>query len=164
MKTKIDQHSWYGKHVHIFRSCGRVVRSTIKHLTVEDHGVYVRVEFLDKGKWKTKDVSAVCIAAVQVLWLNVDIVSDMEGSGEEDYDMLFEAAPIECDRLPDLSVDPRFLSDRKIRRVLECMSVEIRHLLKVPSGVSLMPRKPIPYKTKPRRCKKSTLCTSKDIP
>jgi hypothetical protein len=95
-------HSWYGKCAHIFRTDGRVVRSTLEHLLVQDGAVYIHVKFIgENGTIHTKDVSPIAIAALQILWMNVDVVSDVDIPDDEDAQFV---PPPECERLPLLTV------------------------------------------------------------
>ena len=94
---RIKHHVWYDKHAHIFRHNGRIIRAQIKELVFDDHRIYFKVVFKDKDKEKNKHVGPVYIATLQVLWLNVDIVSDTELS---DDDASFYVPP-ECDQLTE---------------------------------------------------------------
>jgi len=96
----ITEHSWKDKYTHIFRTDGRVVRATLRHLVFEQGQVYVHAEFWDKGRRKTKEVSPITIAALQVFWVNVDVVSDVDVVD----DLSAFVPPPDCDRLPNLQV------------------------------------------------------------
>lgn len=86
-------HSWYGKYTHVFRSDGRVVRAQVQKIFVDRGSLLVRVAFAGH----TKDVSPISIAALQVMWINVDVVSDMEAAHD------FRVPP-ECDQLVPLQI------------------------------------------------------------
>ena len=119
-------HSWYGRRAHVFRTDGRVVRATLGRLYFGPEGVHLAAEFQDAQKSITKHVSPVCVAAVQNLWLNVDVVSDVE-LPDEDADHTSFRAPQECERLPTLAVhDPA--ADHV--RVLRSIVVQTNHVLK----------------------------------
>jgi hypothetical protein len=100
----LTNHTWYNKHAHIFRKDGRVVRALLKQLVIEKGGIYLTVSFVDRGQCiKTKQTSAITVAALQVLWMNVDVVSDVESLTETD-DIDTFIPPPECDRLPPLEI------------------------------------------------------------
>jgi hypothetical protein len=94
-------HSWLNLSVHIFRTDGRVWRARIGHAILDDGVVALQAEFKDEGKKKKKLVLPSSIAALQVLWVNVDVVSEDEGP-----ETTFNPTR-ECDRLPRLTVETK---------------------------------------------------------
>ena len=62
------QHSWANLHSHIFRSDGRVWRAQLGDLVLDDGVLYIHARFRDNGLRKSKLVSPVAIAALQVFW------------------------------------------------------------------------------------------------
>ena len=101
--NKMEHHSWYDSHAHVFRSDGRVVRATIKESVINDGGLMLKVLFIDKGVLKRKYVSPITIATLQVLWINVDVVSDIE-TEDSVHDNDTFIPPMECDYLAKLSI------------------------------------------------------------
>lgn len=100
----LSTHSWYGKYAHVFRSDGRVVRSKVGPIVLDSrYGVSLSVSFQSKRKRQRKRVSPISVAALQVLWLNVDVVSDVDLSDDPMMDEDFVPPP-ECERLPDLQI------------------------------------------------------------
>ena len=100
------RHSWYNKHAHIFRTDGRVVRATMKDIILDRGAVYMKTEFVDDaGNSRIKHMSPITVAALQVLWVNVDVVSDLDLPDTDDVDVVTNfIPPRECDRLPSLHV------------------------------------------------------------
>jgi hypothetical protein len=150
---KIIHHTWYNKHAHIFRTDGRVVRAVLKQLVVEDNAIYIQVSFLDKGRTtKTKLTSPITVAALQIMWMNVDVVSDVDVPDGIDGDMDTFVPPPECDRLPPLEI-----RGVQITSEMKCLLVQINHFLRLASTTSpaimdldMTPRSP-PIKPTPRR-------------
>ena len=97
------QHSWYDKNAHVFRTDGRIVRAALKQLVFSGDAIYIRVQFMENGIVRCKDVSLLMIASLQVLWVNVDVVSDVE-LPEDIEDVTDFIPPVECDRLPPFRV------------------------------------------------------------
>jgi hypothetical protein len=95
------QHSWSNLHAHIFRSDGRVWRASLRHAVIDEGVLSIYTEFTDNGRKKHKLVSPITIAALQVFWVNVDVVSDDEGQ-EETAPF---TPPRDCDRLPTLTME-----------------------------------------------------------
>lgn len=127
------QHTWYNKHAHIFRSDGRIVRATLKEFVFDRGAIYIKTEFMDgQGILRTKDTSPITIAALQVLWVNVDVVSDVELP--EDFETVTDfIAPRECDRLPSLTI-----STEKTP-ALTCMLMQVNHFLGLSSSLTPLP-------------------------
>ena len=67
------------------------------------YGVSLCVSFQSKRKRQRKRVSPIGVAALQVLWLNVDVVSDVDFSDDPAADEEFVPPP-ECEKLPNLQV------------------------------------------------------------
>jgi hypothetical protein len=118
------KHTWYNKHAHIFRTDGRVVRATLKQIVIiNESAIYIKAEFVDdKGKTRSKEVSPLTIAALQVLWENVDVVSDVELPEDLENETSF-IPPRECDRLPVLGVSYVPCIPTK------CMLIEVNHFM-----------------------------------
>ena len=95
------QHSWSNLHAHIFRTDGRVWRAMLRHAVLDDGVLYIYTEFTDQGQKKHKLVSPIAIAALQVFWVNVDVVSDVEGQETPEP----FTPPPDCDRLPTLTME-----------------------------------------------------------
>ena len=100
-------HSWYGKYTHVFRSDGRVVRARVQKIFVDRGSLLLRVSFAGH----TKDMSPIAIAALQVMWINVDVVSD---DADIDQTQDFQLPP-ECDflgplQIPNIPHDPMLAS------------------------------------------------------
>ena len=83
----------------MFRSDGRVVRVKIQELVSDQQHLCLKVLFLDRTKNKKKYMSPISIASLQVLWNNVDVVSDEELPDNIDTVTDF-TPPRECDYLP----------------------------------------------------------------
>lgn len=93
----IVSHSWYGCHTHILRSDGKLERSTIGAVVFCPSGIYVSVSFKDKHhKTVNKHVSLPSILLLNILWTNIDIVSDTDLDMSEDIDFV---PPPECKQL-----------------------------------------------------------------
>ena len=140
------EHTWYQKHAHIFRTDGRVVRATVLQLVLEHGAIYLKVEFLDThGVRKTKDVSPLTVACLQILWENVDVVSDMELPDDMEQVTDF-VPPRECDHLPALAVS--FVQTP----AMKCMLLQVNHFVALSSPASL-PAMPVsvPLLPSPRR-------------
>jgi hypothetical protein len=147
------KHTWYGKQSHIFRTDGRVVRATLKQLVLERGAIYIKTEFVDnKGVLKTKDVSPITVASLQVLWENVDVVSDVElpDDVESVTDFL---PPLESEHLPVLEVS--FVQTPEMK----CLLLQVNHFigLPTPSSPNLQPvPMPAPLsRLRPRRARVS---------
>ena len=142
-------HTWYNKHAHIFRTDGRVVRATLKQLVILNGcAIYIRAEFVDeKGDTRSKDVSPVAVAALQVLWENVDVVSDVDLPDDLENETSF-IPPRECDRLPVLEVSYVHCNPTK------CMLIEVNHFMvmsTISTPVPLLPPLPRPRRRKSTR-------------
>ena len=124
-------HSWYDKHAHIFRTDGRVVRATLGELVESPSGIYIKATFLHEQHSRIKHVSPLTVAALQVMWVNVDVVSDVELPDDLDSVTDF-VAPRECDRLPLLVVTQSKLSDA----MQNCVQ-HVNHFVKLTSQGAL---------------------------
>jgi hypothetical protein len=93
--TQTGKHSWFNKYIHVFRNNGKIIRSQVKELIFDDYGIYFKVQFMAGKSTKYKHVSPLSIAVLHVLWINVDIVSDVELSNDDDSFYV----PPECDQL-----------------------------------------------------------------
>jgi hypothetical protein len=146
------KHTWYNKHAHIFRSDGRVVRATLKQLVIiHKSAIYIKAEFVDDhGKIRTKDVSPVTVAALQVLWENVDVVSDVELPEDLDNETNF-IAPRECDHLPILDVSYVPCIPTK------CMLLEVNHFMAMTTITMPMPPPPKPRPFRRRSARRRTV-------
>lgn len=124
----ISKHSWYNKYAHVFRNNGKIVRGQIKDLIFDEHTILLKVVFNDKNQQKNKHVSPITIATLQVLWLNVDIVSDVELPD----DMSF-CVPPECDELStsfditDVEVNRSLTGSQK--HALDGLKLDLKHIL-----------------------------------
>jgi len=156
-------HTWYNKHAHIFRSDGRIVRATMKELVFDNGAIYIKTEFTDgKGLLQTKDTSPITIAALQVLWINVDVVSDVELP--EDFETVTTfIAPRECDRLPPLTISMQKTPS------LTCLLLQVNHFLGLSSSMTtVLPPvasvliRPPRRRTARRRTVKSSVGSSAD--
>ena len=103
------EHSWYDKRTHILRSDGRVVRATLKELVITGDTVLVKAAFTDGGVVKQKHVDLPTIAALQVCWMNIDVVSDVEIPEDDGVSTNFDV-PLECERLPCISIHRKLLT------------------------------------------------------
>jgi hypothetical protein len=151
-------HTWFNKHAHIFRTDGRVVRATMKEIVLERDAIYIRTEFLDDtGMIKTKDTSPITVAALQVLWVNVDVVSDMELP--DDFDIVTNfVPPRECDRLPPLDV---YMNKTP---AMKCMLLQVDHFLGVSTPLATTPPPPpLPFQARPRRRRSARHRRGQDI-
>jgi len=83
---EIREHSWSGYPVHVGRSDGSIRRGVVGNLVVMREGfVVVRVRFRDsQGHKKMKLLSPVALIAWQILWMNRDIVSDVDDTDDEE--------------------------------------------------------------------------------
>ena len=145
-----NKHTWYNLHAHIFRSDSRCIRATLKQLVIiNKSAIYIKAEFLDDhGKICTKDMSPVTVAALQVLWENVDVVSDVELPDDLENETNF-VAPRECDRLPILEVSYVPCTATK------CMLLEVNHFMGMSTISTPVPLLPPPPKVRAFR-RKST--------
>jgi len=127
-------HSWRGKCAHIFRTDGRVVRATMGDLVLDNNAVYIGTTFFDDtGTERTKYMSPITIAALQVLWVNVDVVSDVDLPDSEDVHTVTDfTPPLECDRLPALNVYMKKTSE------IECMLIQVNMFIAL-SSTSISP-------------------------
>jgi hypothetical protein len=146
------KHTWYNQYAHIFRTDGRVVRATLKELVIEGDAIYIKTEFIDHtGAIKTKDTSPITIAALQVLWINVDVVSDVELP--DDFDSVTDfTPPRECDRLPPLDV---FIDKTP---GMNCLLLQVNHFvgLSTPVAPPPSPKRPRIRRSTRHRTKKDT--------
>jgi hypothetical protein len=145
---EIIHHTWYNKHAHIFRKDGRVVRAVLKQLVIGQDGIYLTVSFLTRGQIvKTKQTSPITVAALQVLWMNVDVVSDVETPMDTDNDDTFIPPP-ECDRLPPLAIGGVSLTSE-----INCLLMQVNNFLRlagdmaIPTILQPMPNAPSPVPT-----------------
>ena len=107
-------HSWFGKSSHVVRADGRVLRARIGRVTVSvDKQVGVDLLFRDQHKALRKTVSPMFIAALRILWLNRDIVSEEEEDDKDDDDATLPteggAAPLS--HIPDFTLPPLILNN-----------------------------------------------------
>ncbi len=78
MSVTINEHSWYGKNIHLIRHDGRVFRGICNQLVIGDCMVCMIVQFKENGIYKKKTYSPILLLAMQYFWLNRDIVSEAE--------------------------------------------------------------------------------------
>ena len=108
-------HSWYNLVTHCLRSNGTVTRAKLKELVFFPHGIMIRVSMT--GRNAQKDVDPTCIAFLQVMWLNVDVVSDDEVP-EKSY------VPEEC----TVSLGSLVLSEVALSRLDDDQKAAFRHI------------------------------------
>ena len=142
------QHSWCDKHAHIFRTDGRVVRAKVGELVLDTStgGFYLKTTFLEGTTRRVKHVSPLTVAALQVLWSNVDVVSDVDLPEDLDTVTCFDPPP-ECDRLPAFVVVPP--SDTPLGAALQSCVEQVNHfvtLTALAAPVPLLPSAPLPLK------------------
>lgn len=125
------RHTWYDLHAHIFRTDGRVVRANLREIVIENGGVYIAAHFTEKGKKKYKHVSPITIAALQLLWINIDVVSDVELPDDIENSTTF-IPPKECDRLPSLDLEEDDLQE--FEDSFKCLKVQVDTFLQIPTG------------------------------
>ena len=123
-------HNWYNKHTHMFRSDGRVVRVNIQELVSDQNHFCLKVLFLANKKNKKKYMSPISIASLQVLWNNIDVVSDEELPDNIDTVTDF-IPPRECDHLPLWVV-----TNSANHPVLESLVRETNHFITLSSPVT----------------------------
>lgn len=118
-------HSWYNKYTHMFRNNGKIVRGQIKELVFDEHNILFKIVFRDRNQQKNKHVSPITIATLQVLWLNVDIVSDVELPDDTSF-----YVPPECDELSSTFdiTDGEVLTDDQ-KHALDGLKLELKHIL-----------------------------------
>jgi hypothetical protein len=144
------KHTWYNKNAHIFRTDGRVVRAKLKQLVLERGAIYIRAEFVDSnGILKSKDVSPITVACLQILWENVDVVSDVELPMDMEHVTNFEPPP-ERDQLPELDVT--FVKTPEMK----CMLIQVNHFVVVATQLSHIPSPRPVMMAPPIRRRKST--------
>ena len=74
----INEHSWYGKNIHIIRPDGRVLRGICAQLVLSNHSIRMVVQFKEKGVNKKKTYSPILLLSMQHFWQCRDIVSETE--------------------------------------------------------------------------------------
>ena len=126
------KHSWYNMHAHIFRTDGRVVRAKLQDIVMENGGIYIAAHFTEKGKNKYKHVSPITIAALQLLWINVDVVSDVELPDDIENSTNF-IPPKECDRLPRLEMEDD-VNLEEFEDAFKCLKLQVDSFLQIPAG------------------------------
>ena len=123
-----EQHSWFGKYSHVVRSDGCVHRCTIGRLSVSEDGqVGVELLFRENSKQLRKLVSPMFVAAVRMLWINRDIVSE-----DDAHDQTVDEQQQPSDRsLPELRLLPTIgcILTTKQRRPLEYIFRQTQMLL-----------------------------------
>jgi hypothetical protein len=108
-------HSWYNVVTHCLRSDGSVTRAKLKELVFFPHGIMIRVSMT--GRNAHKDVDPTCVAFLQVMWLNVDVVSDDEVTDKE-------YAPEEC----TVSLGSLVLAETVLAKLNEDQKAAFRHM------------------------------------
>lgn len=78
--TQIDNHSWVGLGMHMVRKTGAVVRVTVGPLWVEPSRVVLATSWHERGRKKVKVGSPVLLAALHLLWVGRDVVSEKSDS------------------------------------------------------------------------------------
>ena len=86
-------HSWVGVIAHIPRTNGSIIRARLGNIEIRPYHIGVRVHFRSKNRAKTKLVSPLSIVALQVLWLNRDVVSDAECEKDDIYNHAIDILP-----------------------------------------------------------------------
>ena len=92
--TEITEHSWNNITAHVLRKNGTIVRATLGSIIYRPNYIGVRVFFRDSGQRKTKLVSPLSLVALQMFWLNRDIVSDDEDDKDELYERHLDILPL----------------------------------------------------------------------
>jgi hypothetical protein len=140
------QHSWCGKYTHIFRTDGRVVRAKVGELVLDPStgGFYFKTTFLDGTTPRVKHVSPLTVAALQVMWSNVDVVSDLELPEDLDTVTCFEPPP-ECDRLSALVVVPPE-GVAALGAALQSCVQQVNHFVTLTASAPPLPTAPVQLK------------------
>jgi hypothetical protein len=134
--TLCKKHSWYNKRTHIFRTDGRVVRAVLKELVFDVHGIYIKAQFSYNGRRCCKHVCPITVAALQVMWVNVDVVSDIEFECD-DENGTFQAPP-ECEQIShQLSIDDECDLDENQRTAFKCLTLSILNICNVTQSESI---------------------------
>lgn len=130
----IGSHSWYGLHTHILRSDGKLERSKIGNIVFCPSGLYVSVSYKDHLKQTAnKHVSLQSVILLNILWTNVDIVSDTELLIVDDKEFV---PPPECSQLPILTVSTGDLSlSKEQNAVLGIVISEINMIIRRTIGL-----------------------------
>lgn len=116
--TELTNHNWYNHIVHIVRARKRVVRARVKQLNVKGDNILLLVEWRERTRIKTKTVTPVALLALQIMWLNNDIVSDDSGS---------DSPEVVTTPLPKFLVDPE---DPYLRRLNLQQQKSLRHTVR----------------------------------
>lgn len=110
-------HSWYNILTHCLRSDGTVTRARLKELVFFPHGIMIRASM--SGQHVHKDVDPTCIAFLQVMWLNVDVVSD-----DDTVPTSSDYVPEEC----TVSLGSLVLSDSVLVKLNAAQRTAFRHI------------------------------------
>ena len=135
---RTQDHSWFGRCVHILRSNGNISRAIIRDMNFKAHGIYFTAEIKCGGKsTRKKDVDAITIACIQLLWLNIDVVSESDSEEENVLDQCVQ----ECsNHLPLMSVSPEtfqtFNRDQKL--AFSFLSMQIASIINITSKIHPM--------------------------
>lgn len=78
--VQINEHSWVGLGMHMVRKSGAVVRVTVGPVWVEPSRVVIATSWYEKGRKKLKVGSPVLLAALHLLWVGRDVLSENSDS------------------------------------------------------------------------------------
>lgn len=115
-----SNHTWHGCTAHLLRTDGRLVRCTINDIIFDSYGIYARVKFLDGKCMKTKDVSLLMLLSLQILWLQVDIMSDEEDSTEP-----IEVSSLVTEKLPVFRLTQVITLDKWMLQAYTCLYMQL---------------------------------------
>lgn len=85
--ASIQQHSWYGKHAHVYRSNGKLQRARIGELVVDEKSVLLTMTYTTRGggdKTKTKTMSPCAVLLLEERWHNNTVVTDDDPDTDDD--------------------------------------------------------------------------------
>lgn len=123
----VEKHSWNGLMTHVFRSDGRIYRARIGNLHFQKYCICFTVCMRGVHKPVYKHVLPLEIAGIDVLWSNIDVLSDQESVDVDEFNL-----PVECSQdMPPLTLDASVVLTSDQRNAFNGLCLSINNFMKL---------------------------------
>lgn len=137
--TVLRDHTWNGYVAYILRTNGKITKAVLGDITFKPFGIYIKASFYENGRRRKKDVDIITIGVLQLMWLNVDVMSDSESDRSDEETTLLESVHVAIDqtqytevtRLPSLTISKSYTTclSREQKQAFQYVQSQTQSLL-----------------------------------